>query len=68
MCPINTMLCLIKVNSNTIELFFCSAFLRDFSLWLDRLSGEALDTLRTLLCSSRAGSDIQKLYSTPGLG
>ena len=26
--------------------FFCSAFLRDFSLWLDWLSGDASDTWR----------------------
>ena len=52
--------------------FSCSAFLRDFSLCQDRLSGDASDLGAALLCSSRAGSVyvavIQKLYSTPGLG
>ena len=27
--------------------FFCSAFLRDFSLWLDQLSSDASDTWRS---------------------
>ena len=39
------------------EVFFpCSAFLGNFSLCQDQLSGDASDLGGALLCSSRAGS------------
>ena len=34
------------VNKDVMQSFFCSSILRDFSLWLDRLSGDATDTWR----------------------
>ena len=37
---------MIILDFKMISIFFCSAFFWDFSLWLDRLSGDVSDTWR----------------------